>query len=1096
MGIRSGLSCILFALTLLVAYQPVSAQAPTRLIADPAISAEHVAFVYDGDLWIANRDGSAPRRLTTHPGNESSPRFSPDGSMLAFSGQYDGNLDVFVVSVRGGAPQRLTWHPAGDLVQGWSPDGERVAFTSLRGSLPANGGAQLWTVAVEDGLVEQLEVPYGFGFSLSPDGDHVAYSPAAPAMQQWKHYRGGRTSRIWIADRSDLDVEQVPQPPGRSNDLSPMWVGSDLYFLSDRNGEFNLFRNASAGPEQLTTYDDFPILSASAGADGTIIYEQAGWLHTFDPASGRSARLDVSLTTDLIETRVRWVEGADFIQQAGISPTGARAVFEARGEIVTVPAEDGDVRVLTETSGVHERSPAWSPDGARIAFFSDASGEYALHIAPAGDLSEARSYPIPGAGFYADPEWSPDGAWISFRDNALTVQVLNVESGQVRTVGSQPVFGPLVNINHAWSPDSRWLAYTLDDRSAIGRLYVWSTETLTSREIETSLGHITSPVFDRSGKYLYFYASTDAGPVQSWFDMSNNDTEATGTLYMAILDPSLPSPLAPKSDEEPGAGAPPAPESDSSDAPAEGASADDADIEVEWDDLSQRIVPLGVGSGWFTALATGAEGQLFYLRRGSSGGAGGPPSLRRWNLSDGEETTLLTPAGGFLVSADGKKLLVQSGQTFHIAPAGPPVNAGETRIATADIRIRVDPRAEWAQMLREIWRQQRDWFYDPGMHGADWNAMWDKYSVFLPDLSTRADLNRVTSWMLSELAVGHSRGGGGDFIRSAETVPSGLLGADLVAVNGRWRITRVYRGENWNPGLRAPLAEPGMNVVDGEYLLEVEGRPLTARDNPFAPFEQRADAQVQITVGPNANGSGSRTLTVVPTNLGGDANLRLRSWLEDNARRVREATNGRVAYVWVPNTGFGGWEAFKRYFFPQSDAEAIIVDERFNGGGQLADYVIDLLDREYASSWALRYGEDLHAPQAAIFGPKVMLINEWAGSGGDYMPWTFRRRGLGPLIGTRTWGGLVGILGTPPTLDGASWTAPNLGFWTEEEGFGIENEGVPPDIEVEQWPAAVAAGGDPQLERAIEVILEELRANPPVERTRPPFPVRTRGGGG
>lgn len=373
--------------------------------------------------------------------------------------------------------------------------------------------------------------------------------------------------------------------------------------------------------------------------------------------------------------------------------------------------------------------------------------------------------------------------------------------------------------------------------------------------------------------------------------------------------------------------------------------------------------------------------------------------------------------------------------------------------------------------------------------------MWDKYAAFLPDLATRADLNRVTHWMLSELAVGHSRGGGGDFIRDAESVPSGLLGADFVAANGRWRIEQIYRGENWNPGLRAPLSEPGMNVQEGEYLLAVNGEPLNVPDNPYAPFEQRANQQVSISVGPNADGTGSRTLTVVPTTAGGENNLRLRSWLEDNARRVREATDGRVAYVWVPNTAAAGWQSFKRYFFPQAGAEGIIVDERFNGGGQLADYVIDLLDREYASSWAMRYGQDLHVPQAAVRGPKVMLINEYAGSGGDYMPWLFKQRDLGLLIGKRTWGGLVGILGTPGTIDGAFWTAPNLGFWTEDEGFGIENVGVPPDIEVEQWPAEVADGGDPQLERAIEVILEELRTNPPTEPTRPRFPNRVRGGG-
>jgi tricorn protease len=1074
---------------------PASAQQSTRLLAQPAISADHIAFVYDTDLWIANRDGSAPRRLTTHPGIEGNPRFSPDGRQLAFTGEYDGNADAFVVPVEGGAPQRLTWHPTADIVQGWTTDGSAVAFNSNRKGRQASGGQQLLTASVADGLIAELEVPYGFDFSISPDAQRIAYNPAAPAMQQWKNYRGGRVARIWIAERSTLEVEEVPQPEGRANDLFPMWVGETLYFVSDRAGEFNLFRLGASGAEQLTDYDEFPILSATAGSDGTIIFEQAGWLHTFDPETAATERLDVAVTTDLIETRPRWVDGSDFIQNAGISPSGVRAVFEARGEIVTVPEENGDVRVLTETSGVHERSPAWSPDGASIAFFSDASGEYQLHVAPADALDEARAYPIDGAGFYRQPKWSPDGGRIAFEDNAYAVHVLEVESGDVTTLGAVEIYGPSDGVDYAWSPDSEWLAYTLTDANAFGRLHVWSVESGASTEIGTGLGHVTSPAFDRSGQYLYFYASTDAGPVQSWFDMSNNDMEADGTLYMAILDPSLPSPLAPDSDEEAGAAdsvaADPGPGDPAEDQPADAGA---TEVTIDLDGIEDRIVALGVGSGWFTGLETGREGQLFYLRRASSGQAGGPPSLRRFDLESGEETELLAGAGGFQVSADGSKILVSAGQGFHIAPAGPPVNPGETRIATSDIRVRVDPRQEWEQMLREVWRQQRDWFYDPAMHGADWDAMWDRYAQFLPALATRADLNRVTQWMLSELAVGHSRGGGGDFVRNAESVPSGLLGVDFEADSGRWRMARIYRGENWNPGLRSPLSEPGLNIQEGEYLLAVDGDPLAVPDNPYAPFESRANAQVSITVGPNADGSGSRTVTVVPTTFGGENNLRLRTWIAENTRRVREATDGRVAYVWVPDTGGGGWEAFKRYFFPQADAEAIIVDERFNGGGQLADYVIDLLDREYASSWAFRYGDDLHAPQAAILGPKVMLVNEWAGSGGDYMPWLFRQRELGTLIGKRTWGGLVGILGTPPTLDGASWTAPNLGFWTEEEGFGIENEGVPPDIDVEQWPAEVAAGGDPQLERAIALILQQLADNPPTDPDRPPFPNRARGG--
>lgn len=813
------------------------------------------------------------------------------------------------------------------------------------------------------------------------------------------------------------------------------------------------------------------------------MFEQAGWLHTYDVRTGESTRLDVVVTSDLVETRARWADGSDFIQTFDVSPTGARALFEARGDLVTVPAKNGDVRLLTQTPGIHERSPVWSHDGSRIAFFSDESGEYDLYVGPADDVSAARRYPLAGAGFYDDPKWAPDGSHISFTDNALAVHVVDVASGDTRTVGRQTVFGPLDEITHNWSHDSKWLAFTTPDPSGFGQLYMYSLDDQTTRHIETGLGHLREPVFDRSGRYLYFFASTDAGPVQSWFDMSNNDTETTGTLYLATLDPSLPSPLAPKSDEE-------STVTDGESDDAGDDSDDAAPVQVELDGMGGRIVPLGVGSGWFSDLQTGAEGRLYYRRSARLTVTGpGPQSLRSWELDSKEETTLLEGAGPWRISADGKKVLVAAGGGWHIADAGV-IDPASSRIDADEIRVRVDPRQEWSQMLREVWRQQRDIFYDPDMHGADWDAMWERYSAFLPDLATRNDLDRITQWMLSELAVGHSRQSApGEGIRDAEAVPSGLLGADYEASEGRWRFARIYRGENWNPGLRAPLAEPGMNVAEGDYLLAVNGVPLTAAENPYAPFEGTAGRQVSIAVGPNADGSGQRTLTVVP--VANDGNLRLRSWLESNARAVREATDGRVAYVWVPNTTTDGWAAFKRYYYAQAaTAEAIIVDERFNGGGQLADYVIDLLDQSYASSWAFRYGDDLHTPAARIPGPKVMLINEWAGSGGDYMPWLFRQRDLGTLIGTRTWGGLVGILFTPPMMDGAQWTAPNLGFWTEDLGFGIA-----PDIEVEQEPALVAAGRDPQLERAIEEVMRQLEANPVVRPTRPPFPVRVRGGG-
>ena len=1068
-----------------------SAQNPddTRMLSQPAVSGEHIAFVYDGDVWLANRDGSGGRRLTTHPGAEANPRFSPDGSMLAFTAEYDGNADVFVVSVDGGAPTRLTWHPSPDLVRDWTPDGSAVLFLSRR-EVFTNRFAQLFTVSVEGTQPQKLPIPNAWKAAFSPSGDRLAYTPLTEAMAQWKNYRGGRASRIWLYDRDDHEVVQVPQPQGRSNDTDPMWMGGTVYFTSDRNGEFNLFAfdEASKQVTQLTEYDDFPVLNASAG-DEVIIYEQAGYLYTFDPTTGEPTRLRVAAAADLQEVRPRWATGGQYIRNAHISPSGARAVFEFRGDIITVPGEKGDHRAITSSSPAHDRSPAWSPDGASIAFFSDASGEYQLHVAPQDGKGEARVFDVEGAGFYEDPKWSPDGEYISYSDNSWSLFVLEVESGQVTKIAQEQQFGPRKMVHHAWSPDSRWIAYTMSTLTYFGQLFLFDIEARESHQVTDGLSDVWEPVFDAGGKYLYFFASTDAGPIQQWFAMSNLDMELSGTLYLAVLQRGEESPLKKENDEEK-ASESESGEGESGEEAEKGDDGEDVRVVVDFENLDQRILALPVGNGAFYSLQAGDEGQLYYLRGGAIGfGAQDRPSLRRFDLGEREEETLLEEATTFALSNDHKKLLVATEQSWHIAPAGK-VDPSTTRISTGDLQVRVDPRAEWRQMLREAWRIQRDFFYDPGMHGADWNAMWTKYEAFLPHLATREDLNRVLEWMLSELAVGHSNSGGGENIRDAEPVPGGLLGADYSVENGRYRFAKIYGGLNWNPELRSPLTEPGVEVQEGEYLLAVNGVDVRAEENLFRYFENSADKAVELTVGPTADGSGSRTVTAVP--IANEYGLRNRDWVEGNIRKVHEATDGRVAYVWVPNTSVAGWQYFKRYFYPQAHLDGIIVDERFNGGGSLADYVVDILRRPYQAHWNTRYGDDIRTPIAFMPGPKAMLIDETAGSGGDFLPWLFRQSELGPLIGRRTWGGLVGMLGFPALVDGGSVTAPNLAFWTEEEGFGIENVGVPPDIEVEQWPAEVIAGHDPQLERAIQEVLRALEANPPRNPQRPPYPIRVR----
>ncbi len=1076
----------LVALLLLPGAGPLTTDAQdirdTRLLAEPAVSAGAIAFLYAGDLWTANRDGSGVRRLTTHVGSESNPRFSPDGRLLAFSAQYDGNTDVYVVESAGGVPRRLTWHPGADVVQGFTTDGSEVLFRSSRQTF-TNRYSQLFTIPVEGGHPTALPIPNADKAVYSPDGRMMAYTPLGERFNQWKNYRGGTASRIWLYNTRTHDVEQIPQPEGRCNDTDPMWFDDRVWFRSDRNGEFNLFSFDPRSKEvvQHTRHEDFPIVNCSAGA-GMIIYEQAGWLHLFDPATDTCGRLTIGVAADLLEVRPRYISGARWVRNADISPSGVRAVFEFRGDIATVPAEEGDVRLLTATSDSHERSPAWSPDGTQIAYFSDASGEYELVLAPQDGEGEVRTFAVPGAGFYEDPVWSPDGTRISFSDNSWSLYVLDVASGEVKEIAREILYGPQKIMHHNWSPDSRWLAYTLYTRTYFQQVYLYSVAEDRSYHITDGLSDVTSPVFDAGGKYLYMAASTDAGPVRSWFAMSNADMEMSNALYLAVLPQGELSPLARRSDEE-AAGEAGEQAGTTRGGRERDESAEEVEVVIDFSGLDQRILALPLRSALYTNLQAGPAGTLYYLKTA----ADRTTSLCLFDLEERSEETLLEGVRDYRLSADRKKVLVLQGSNWLIAGAGSAIRPGSGRLAVDEIEVRIDPRAEWEQIFNEAWRINRDYFYDPGMHGADWPAMREKYSIFLPHCATRADLNRVMMWMCSEIGVGHHRVGGGDYLHRAESVPGGLLGADYVIDRGRYRFEKVYGGLNWNGNLRSPLTEPGVEVQAGEYLLAVNGVELRPPDNLYARFENTTGKMVEITVGPRPDGREARTVTVVP--ITSEYALRNRDWVEGNLRRVDEATGGRVAYTYVPNTSTSGHVYFKRYFFPQAHKDAIIVDERFNGGGSVADYYIDLLRRPEICHWAMRYGEDLPTPLSSIQGPKVMLIDETAGSGGDLLPWMWRKLGLGLLIGRRTWGGLVGTLGFPVLLDGGSVTAPNLAIWTED-GFVVENVGVPPDIEVEQFPADVIAGRDPQLERAIEEILRQLEANPPVQSERPPYPIR------
>ena len=798
----------------------------TRLLAQPAVSATRVAFGYAGDLWTARLDGSDVRRLTTADGDETNPVFSPDGQWIAFSGNYDGNRDVYLVAAAGGEPRRLTWHPGADVSQAFTPDGRRVLFTSGRADFSGRY-TQFWTVAVEGGPETRLPIPNGSQGTYSPDGRSIAYNPIGRAFEQWKGYRGGMASQLWLIDTQTWEIEKIPQPAGRANDVDPMWLEPNVvWFRSDRSGEFNLYRYDRRTKEvtRVTNHQDFPVMAASSGG-GKILYEQAGWLHLLDPAQTQAKRLAIGVAADLRETRVRWVKGADFIRNASLSPTGARVALETRGEIVTVPVEKGDPRNLTNTTGVHERSPSWSPDGTQIAYLSDQGGEYRLHLVPQDGKGAHRVIELGGAGFYSNPQWSPDGKKIAYFDNSQSIFVLDVAAGKAKKIGGNATYTPLVGLSYNWSPDSRWLAYTAAAQPLVRSLSIYDAEQDRSTTVTDGLSEVAQPVFDKNGKYLYVLASTDAGPSLDWFAQSTQGLRRTRTIYAIALTKAAANPFSPESDEE-------------KKAPADTTKAGP----IEFDGIGDRIVAFPIAPAEIEQLDVGEVGQVYYLRSADGKGA-----VRRYDVTKRKDDVAVAEAEGFLLTDDGKKVLYRQGPGWFVTAVAA-VKPGEGRLNLATVDLRIDPRAEWAQMVDEAWRINRDYFYATNYHGVDWPAERTKYAQLVAHAATRGDVDRIIRWLLSELRVGHSYLSPGPRMAQPANVGVGLLGADYEVANGRYRFTRVLGGVNWNPGLRAPLTEPGVEVKAGEYLLAVNGVDLAPPTNFYAPFENTVGRTVEITL--------------------------------------------------------------------------------------------------------------------------------------------------------------------------------------------------------------------------------------------------------
>ena len=1062
-------------LSILILFSASFAGRGARFLHQPDISGELIAFIYAGDLWTVPIEGGTARRLTTHPGLESQPRFSPDGNEIAFSAEYDGNIDVYVIPSEGGQPRRLTYHPLPDIVQGWTPDGAKVFFKSGRTSHNRKFNT-LFTVGPDGGFPQELAIPMAEFADLSPDGRFVAYNPIYQFWQpNWRRYRGGTAPPVWIVNLADYSSKEIPRRD--SNDMYPAWVGETVYFLSDRDRVMNVFSyNTKNGDlKQLINHGESDIKSLGSGG-GLVVYGVEGYLYVYDPATGRSRQVVVSTPSDLTALRPDYRNVASEITTFDLSPTGRRAAFEAHGEILTVPAEKGDGRNITRSPGAMDRYPAWSPDGKTLAYFSDADGEYALCLSDQTGSKPPRRISLPEPSFYYQPVWSPDSQKIAFTDKKLNIWCLDI-------AGAKPVHVDTYSASPAWSPDSRWLAYKRYQTTRYGVICLYSLDQKKSSPVTDGMSDADSPVFDKSGKYLFFAASTNTGPLKSTLDMSSRERLFSYSLYLTVLRDDLPSPLAPLSDEElietkealPKASAEPA----------------KSVFRVDLEGISQRIISLPVKPGVYVRLGAAEDESLFILESSVRWEEDDPTfpgsNLWRFDFKSRKSEAFLTGIDGFSLSTDGKKLLYKSGDSWFIVSAAGKPNPGEGKLDLSSLTVRVDPHAEWEQMFHEAWRLNRDFLYAPNMHGVDWPAILKRYSAFLPDLAWRGDLSELMSIMLGELCVGHSYVRGGVF-PAVKRIPGGLLGADYEIAEGRYRIRKIFGGLNWSPALRAPLTEPGVRVKAGDYILRVNGKELTAGVNIYSLFENTAGRQVKILVNSLPREAGGREVVVVPVES--ERSLRLLDWIEGNRRKVAEMTGGRVGYIYLPDTGNLGFIAFNRYFYSQTDKEGLVIDERFNDGGHAANSIIDTLAQPLLNYWAPREGPDYATPFGAVFGPKAMIINEYAGSGGDAMPFYFRERGVGPLVGKRTWGGLVGIGGEPLLMDGGYVTAPSFAAFSKEGKWIIENEGVAPDYEVELTPALVVQGHDPQLEKAVELVLEALKNNPPKQTARPAYPIR------
>jgi len=1093
------------------------------MLRNPDVGPTHIVFVYADDLWIVPREGGVALPLASPAGLEQFPKFSADGGTIAFVGNYEGNRDLYTIPTNGGVPIRVTYHPAQETLCDWAPDGRLVYFTN--GFAGLGRQVQLYTVAAAGGLPEKLLPPYGANGAISSDGKWLAYTPHTRDHRTWKRYRGGMATDIWLLNLRDHSSKRITDWEG--TDSQPMWHGQTIYYMSDAGPLHRMniwsYDVDSGVREQVTHFADFdvkwPSIGPGSNGAGEIVLQNGSGLYLIDLADGQAREVQVHVPGDRPTIRPHDVNAAKFISSLNISSTGKRAVIAARGDIWTLPAKHGSPRNLTRTDGVVERDPTWSPDGQWLAYFSDQTGEYELYIMQSDGKGETRQLTSDGNLFRYNPVWSPDSKHIAFSDMSGSFYLHTLEGGTTRLIDVDPWAGrPTLS----WASDSGWIAYNKGGANRSGAIWLYKVGSGEKHQVTSGMFSDTWPTFDRKGDYLFFSSHRDfSSPVYE--DIGTTFVYSdTDVLVVVPLRDDVGSPWAPKSDEEKWGddekeGEDDAEEQDDDNGDTKGdASTDKGDdedsetkdekkseddgngkddekepgpVEIEIEGFEQRALKIPVKRGAFHRLAVSHDGKLIYVRSARRG-SDGKSAIKIFDLEDEkkEEKTVLE-AGFFTLSADGKKMLVRNGKTMAIVDAKADQKLDKP-ISQEGMNDRIDPRAEWRQMFNEAWRVERDFFYDPNMHGVDWNAVRTRYGAMIDDCVSRRDVQFVIGEMISELNVGHAYVRGGGDVEEEPKVSVGMLGVDYSLDNGAYRISKIYEGAAWDIDARGPLTQPNVDVHEGDYLLEVNGVPVDSKHDPWAVFQGLAKTTVTLTVSEKSiKDDDARQVIVEP--IENERNLRYRAWIERNRKHVEAQSNGRVGYVYVPNTGRNGQNDLVRQFYGQLDKDALIVDERWNGGGQIPTRFIELLNRSNTNYWARRHGNDWPWPPDSHQGPKCMLINGLAGSGGDCFPYYFRQAGIGKLIGMRTWGGLVGISGNPGLIDGGGVTAPTFAFYENDGTWGVEGHGVDPDIEVIDDPALMIDGGDPQLDKAIEHMLAELRRNPYMAPKRPTYPDRS-----